>query len=117
MKWPASDENPGYSGIEGSPTMEHIGIDLDSKESQVCIRSSAGEILEEVRCPTSQLGVVLTARAPGRVVIETCTEAFRIPGLAVRHGHPTPSAPVYWRARPRQYSDALALRDSRSTGP
>ena len=67
--------------------MEHIGIDLGSKESQVCIRSSAGAILEEVRCPTQQLGVFLANRTRGRVVLETCTEAFRIAALAIRHGH------------------------------
>ena len=30
--------------------MEHIGIDLGSRESQVCIRNSAGDIVEEARC-------------------------------------------------------------------
>ena len=67
--------------------MDHIGIDLGSKESQVCIRSAEGEIRQEFRCATRALGEVLAKQASGRVVLETCTEAFRVAGLAVRHGH------------------------------
>lgn len=67
--------------------MEHIGIDLGSRDSQVCIRSGAGEIVEERRCPTEHLGRLLASRPPGRVLLETCTEAFRIAGVAQRHGH------------------------------
>jgi transposase len=67
--------------------MEHIGIDLGSRESQVCIRNGAGEIVEEMRCPTGQLARVLASRPPARVILETCTEAFRIAGLAQQHGH------------------------------
>ena len=32
--------------------MEHIGSDLGSKESQVCVRNGVGEIVEENRCRT-----------------------------------------------------------------
>jgi hypothetical protein len=35
--------------------MEHIGIDLGSRESQVCIRNGAGDIVEELRCRTDRL--------------------------------------------------------------
>ena len=67
--------------------MEHIGIDLGSRESQVCVRNGVGEIVEEKRCRTDQLGRYLGKRAPGRVVLETCTEAFRIAGRARQQGH------------------------------
>jgi transposase len=67
--------------------MEHIAIDLGSKESQVCVRTSTGEIVEERRCSTKELGRWLSTRAPGRVIIETCTEAFRVADLAQHHGH------------------------------
>ena len=56
--------------------MEHIGIDLGSKDSQVCVRNDAGEIVEEGRCRADRLGPFLAARAPARVVLETCTDAF-----------------------------------------
>jgi predicted NBD/HSP70 family sugar kinase len=57
--------------------MNHIGIDLGSRESQVCVRNSAGDILEEERRPTRNLGPWLAKQAPARVIVETCTEAFR----------------------------------------
>jgi hypothetical protein len=58
--------------------MEHIGIDLGSKDSQVCVRNDAGKIVEEWRCRTHRLGPFLAARAPARVLLETCAEAFRV---------------------------------------
>ncbi len=67
--------------------MEHVGIDLGGKESQICVRSDSGEILEEVRCATHQLGNFLGGRPQARVIVETCTEAFRIADQAQRHGH------------------------------
>jgi transposase len=67
--------------------MEHIGIDLGSRDSQVCVRNSAGEIIEEARRPTRELTAWLATRAPARVILETCTEAFRLAGLARQQGH------------------------------
>jgi transposase len=67
--------------------MDHIGIDLGGRDSQVCVRNSAGAITEEARRPTIELGRWLANRAPARVVLETCTEAFRLAGVAQRHGH------------------------------
>ena len=67
--------------------MEHIGIDLGSRESQVCIRNAAGEIVEEMRCRTDRLVPLLARRARGRVVVETCTEAFRIAAKMQQQGH------------------------------
>jgi transposase len=67
--------------------MEHIGIDLGSRESQMCIRSEAGEIVKEVRCRTAHIEGLLASRAPARVIVETCTEAFRIAGKVQRQGH------------------------------
>ncbi len=62
--------------------MEHIGIDLGSRDSQVCVRNSAGEIVDEARRPTRDLGPWLATRRPARIILETCTEAFRVAGLA-----------------------------------
>ena len=67
--------------------MDHIGIDPGSKDSQVCVRNSAGDIVEEARRPTRELGAWLATRVPARVIVETCTEAFRLAGLARAHGH------------------------------
>ena len=65
--------------------MENIGIDLGSKVSQVCVRNGVGVIVEEKRCRTDQLRRYLGKRAPGCVVLETCTEAFRILGVIGRY--------------------------------
>jgi transposase len=67
--------------------MEHVAFDLGGRESQVCIRSSEGQVLVESRVPTSQLAKLLQKRPASRVVIETCAEAFRIADQARELGH------------------------------
>lgn len=67
--------------------MEHVAIDLGGRESQVCVRSAEGTILEEKRWPTRQLGGYLAQRPPSRVIVETCAEAFRVADLAAQLGH------------------------------
>lgn len=67
--------------------MEHIAIDLGGKESQICVRSSDGNIVEEVRWGTRRLDVYLKKRPPGRVILETSSEAFRIADAALELGH------------------------------
>jgi len=68
--------------------VEHIAIDLGSRESQICVRDDRGEIIEERRRSTAQLGSYLAARpAGGRVVLETSSEAFAIADLARQSGH------------------------------
>jgi transposase len=67
--------------------MEHVAIDLGGRESQVCVRSADGTVLEEKRCLTDELGLYLAKRAPSRVVLETCAEAFHVTDLAKAAGH------------------------------
>ena len=43
--------------------------------------------LEEAHRTTTGIGRWLADRPPARVVIETCTEAFRLAGIAQQHGH------------------------------
>ena len=38
--------------------MEHLAIDLGGRESQICVRSSDGQIVEERRCRTGALAGV-----------------------------------------------------------
>ncbi len=63
--------------------MDHVAIDLGGRESQVCVRSSDGTILEEKRVPTKALPVYLKKRAPSRVIVETCAEGFAVADAAV----------------------------------
>lgn len=67
--------------------MEHIAIDLGSRESQVCIRQQTGELVTERKVRTRDLGRVLARRPAGRVVVETSSEAFAVAEVAREHGH------------------------------
>lgn len=69
--------------------MEHIAIDLGSKESQVCVRSAAGEIVTEGRIATRPDAIrrYLQGRAPGRVIVESAAEAFWVAEIARECGH------------------------------
>lgn len=67
--------------------MEHVAIDLGGKESQICIRASSGEIVEERRCATERLGAYLKKRPKSRVILETTAEAFWIADGARALGH------------------------------
>lgn len=67
--------------------MEHIGIDLGGRESQLCIRNASGEIVQERRLPTRELPAFLRERPTCRVILETCAEAFAIADAAFETGH------------------------------
>lgn len=67
--------------------MEHVAIDLGGRESQICVRSADGTILEERRWATGNLSKYLSRRPPSRVVVEACAEAFRVADQARELGH------------------------------
>ena len=67
--------------------MEHIAIDLGGRESQICVRSASGEILEEKKHATRTLGRYLRRRPPSRVILETCAEAFSVADAVLELGH------------------------------
>jgi transposase len=67
--------------------MEHLAIDLGGKESQICVRSGDGQIVEERRCRTATLPSYLADRPRSRVVVETCSEAFWVADAALAVGH------------------------------
>src|SRR5262245_41711158 len=74
--------------------MEHLAIDLGSRESQICVRSSDGTILKEERVGTKSLGRYLAKRARSRVVVEACAEAFAVADAAMQAGHETVIVPA-----------------------
>lgn len=67
--------------------MNHVAIDLGSKESQVCIRQADGTIVVEKKHPTWRLGDWMKDWSPSRVILETSSEAFRIADAARSAGH------------------------------
>jgi transposase len=69
--------------------VEHIGIDLGSRESQICVRQENGTIVEEKRWPTAKLHTYLKRRPPGRVLLESSSEAFAVADISLACGHET----------------------------
>lgn len=68
--------------------MNHLAIDLGSRESQICVRNEQGDILEEARRPTTGLARYLKGRKEKcRVVVESCAEAFAVADVAQEAGH------------------------------
>ncbi len=67
--------------------MDHIAIDLGSRESQVCVRTATGEIVEERRVGTRSLSAYLAKKVRSRVVLEACAEAFAVADAAKVAGH------------------------------
>jgi transposase len=67
--------------------MDHIGIDLGSRESQVCRRSQDGTIIEQRRYKNASLKAQLKQWPKSRVVMETGAEAFAMADAALEAGH------------------------------
>jgi hypothetical protein len=57
--------------------MDTIGIDVHKKESQVCILTDEGKLLEPPRIPTTveALRKRFGGRRPARILIESSTES------------------------------------------
>lgn len=67
--------------------MDHIAIDLGGTESQICVRSSDGKVIDEKRCRTARLASYLKGRPPSRVILESSSEAFRVADVVRELGH------------------------------
>ena len=56
--------------------MDHIGIDLHKRESQICIRAEGGEVIERrIRTEPQPFAEALGGRAPAQVLLESSTES------------------------------------------
>src|SRR5262245_5016157 len=56
--------------------MDHIGIDLHKRESQICILAEEGELIERrIRTDPRRFAEVLGERAPARILLEASTES------------------------------------------
>lgn len=67
--------------------MNHVAIDLGGRESQFCIRTPAGDIVDEGKVLTHRLRRFFEKLAPAVVILETCAEAFSIAEQAQRFEH------------------------------
>lgn len=67
--------------------MEHVGIDVGSRYSQICVRTGNGEIVYEKKVRTTDLPAWFFQQKPSRVVMETCAEAFLLADHASEAKH------------------------------
>ena len=67
--------------------MQHVAIDLGGRESQICVRGSDGQVLQERRVATRHLGTFLKRQPASRVILETCAEAFAVADVALSLEH------------------------------
>jgi hypothetical protein len=73
---------------EWRPAMDHVGIDVHKRESQVCILTPTGEVME-VRIATTRerLRAVLGERPRAKVLIESSTESEWVARCLEELGH------------------------------
>ena len=56
--------------------MDHVGIDLHKRESQICIETELGEVIEKrIRTERERFEAVFAGRPRARILIEAMTEA------------------------------------------
>src|SRR3954462_15826831 len=68
--------------------MEHIGIDVHKLESQLCILTESGEILERrIRTQRERFAAMLGERAPAKILIEASTESEWVARCLEQLGH------------------------------
>src|SRR5437762_8931675 len=73
---------------EGRPAVEHIGIDVHKKESQLCILTDACDVIERrIRTERARFAAVLDDRPPARVLLEASTESEWVAGCLEQLGH------------------------------
>ena len=68
--------------------MEYVGTDVHKNQSQICILTEAGEMLEKrVRTDRERFGEVLGGRAKRKVLIEASTESEWVARCLEELGH------------------------------
>ena len=68
--------------------MDHIGIDVHKRESQICILAAGGELIERrIRTEPERFAAVLGARPRARIVIEASTDSEWVARCLEALGH------------------------------
>jgi transposase len=101
--------------------MEHIGIDVHKRESQLCILTEEGEVVEQrIRTERGRLAEVLGVRARAKVLLEASTESEWVAQCLEELGHEVvvadPNFAPMYGTRTRRIKtdkrDARALADA-----
>ena len=62
--------------------MDHIGIDLHKRESQMCIVAEGGELIERrIRTEPQRFAEALGGRAPAQILLESRRRVNGSPGV------------------------------------
>lgn len=68
--------------------MDHIGIDLHKRESQICIVTQEGELIERtIRTQRERFGALLGGRTRARILLEASTESEWVAQCLEACGH------------------------------
>ena len=68
--------------------MDHIGIDVHKRESQICILAEGGELGEQrIRTDADRFAAVLGGRPRARIVMEASTESEWVARCLESLGH------------------------------
>jgi transposase len=117
--------NAVEAATKGRPAVDHIGIDVHKRESQICILTEGGEFIEQrIRTEKSRLRAVLGPRPRARVLIEASTESEWVARCLEDLGHEVvvadPNFAPMYGARNRKVKtdrrDARALMEACRVG-
>lgn len=101
--------------------MDHIGIDVHKRESQICIETEGGEIIEKrIRTERARFVAVFGERPRARIVIEAMTESEWVARCLEDLGHEVivadPNYAAMYATRSRRVKtdrrDAVTLADA-----
>ena len=101
--------------------MDHIGIDLHKRESQICIETELGEVIEKrIRTERERFEAVFATRAPAKILIEAMTESEWVARCLEELGHEMivadPNYAAMYATRSRRVKtdrrDAVTLADA-----
>src|SRR5215467_5348290 len=97
--------------------MDHIGIDLHKRESQICLLAEGGELIERrIRTEPQRFAEALGGRAPAQVLLESSTESEWDARCLEALGRPAWRRRRHWAAAPltSQWAviDPLSIRRS-----
>jgi transposase len=70
------------------PAMEYVGIDLHKKESQICVLTETGEVIERrIRTAPQRFAEMLGGRPRARILVEASTESEWVARCLEALGH------------------------------
>jgi hypothetical protein len=105
--------------------MDHVGIDVHKRESQICVSAEGGELIEQrIRTQPDRFAAVLGRRPRARILIETSTESEWVSRCLEGLGHEVivadPNFGLMYATRTRKVKtdrrDARALPDANLLG-